>query len=380
MDANTEIRGDHGTPLTFSDLQVGDRVEVHAVRQPDSSWLATRIEVEDDEDDDDIEVEGRIQALGVNDTVVVNNILFRVDSTTEIRGPHGTDLTFSDLMVGDLVEVRADLQPDSTWLATRIEVEEEDEDFRIQGRVQNVTPPHITVDSLTFLVNGATRIRGPHGLELVLTDLLVGDLVEVRAAIRPDSTLLAIRIELEDEHPDTTIVGRITDIGVHQLSVDSLTFLVNAATRIRDMDENPLTLADLQVGDSVEVRAALRPDSSWLATRITLRQSVNGLNDDVRTTARTFELKQNYPNPFNPTTTIPLVLRERRWRKVRLDIYNALGQQIRTLFNGLLDAGRYEFQWDGRDDQGRRVPSGVYFYQIRIDNRVGDSKAMILTR
>ena len=73
-------------------------------------------------------------------------------------------------------------------------------------------------------------------------------------------------------------------------------------------------------------------------------------------------LAQNYPNPFNATTTIAFQLAAPA--AVKLAIYDAIGQQVRTLVTGHLAAGRYRSEWDGRDDAGRAVASGTYFYRL----------------
>ena len=74
-------------------------------------------------------------------------------------------------------------------------------------------------------------------------------------------------------------------------------------------------------------------------------------------------LDQNYPNPFNPSTQVDFGLAASG--QVELVIYNLAGQQIRTLASGHFPAGVYRADWDGRDNQGRAVASGVYLYQLR---------------
>lgn len=73
-------------------------------------------------------------------------------------------------------------------------------------------------------------------------------------------------------------------------------------------------------------------------------------------------LGQNFPNPFNPTTRIPYSLLKPG--TVKLDVFNNLGQHIRTLINGFHPAGNYEIIWDGRNDSGQNVSSGIYLYGI----------------
>ncbi|MDZ7263665.1 MAG: discoidin domain-containing protein [candidate division KSB1 bacterium] len=82
-----------------------------------------------------------------------------------------------------------------------------------------------------------------------------------------------------------------------------------------------------------------------------------------------YALGQNYPNPFNPETMITFDLPEQA--KVSLQVYNLMGQTIRTLVNENKPAGSYRIQWDGKDDHGKAVASGVYFYQIKA---IGNTK------
>ena len=92
-----------------------------------------------------------------------------------------------------------------------------------------------------------------------------------------------------------------------------------------------------------------------------------------------FELNQNYPNPFNPMTTIHYQLP--RTAVVSLKIYNLLGQEVRILVDKLQRPGSYTAHWDGRDDQGQELPSGVYFYRLRIDrDKFVETKKMLLLR
>ncbi len=78
-----------------------------------------------------------------------------------------------------------------------------------------------------------------------------------------------------------------------------------------------------------------------------------------------YALEQNYPNPFNPTTTIKFQLPERV--QVNLVIFNVLGQKVRTLVDQELSAGYHTSNWDGTDDNGSLVTSGIYYYRIQAD-------------
>jgi hypothetical protein len=88
-----------------------------------------------------------------------------------------------------------------------------------------------------------------------------------------------------------------------------------------------------------------------------------------------YELYQNYPNPFNPSTTI--IYQLPKSSHIKLTIYNMLGQEVRRLVHGQMPAGRHEMTWDGRDEEGMAVSSGVYLIQLRAGEFV-DTKKMLL--
>lgn len=98
--------------------------------------------------------------------------------------------------------------------------------------------------------------------------------------------------------------------------------------------------------------------------------------DDQELLPTSFELFRNYPNPFNPSTTIKYNLKNET--KVSLQVYNVLGQHVRTLVSGTQNAGRYEVIWDGKNDLGNHVSTGVYIYRIEAENFIKSHKMMLL--
>jgi hypothetical protein len=103
---------------------------------------------------------------------------------------------------------------------------------------------------------------------------------------------------------------------------------------------------------------------------------VSGTLDNNGRVPREFSLAQNFPNPFNPVTTIKYSLKENS--KVSLRIYNALGQLVRTLVNENQELGVKEVQWNGLNDYGRQVSSGVYFYKLISGSDVRTKKMVFL--
>jgi hypothetical protein len=120
-----------------------------------------------------------------------------------------------------------------------------------------------------------------------------------------------------------------------------------------------------------ELLALLRPASESLDTGVESAEA--NLPED-------FALAQNFPNPFNPETTIEYAIPVKVSGKVRvtLRIYNLLGQPVRTLVDEEKSPGRYHVVWDGKNEAGAQVASGVYFYTIAAGNFKATKKMAIL--
>lgn len=89
-----------------------------------------------------------------------------------------------------------------------------------------------------------------------------------------------------------------------------------------------------------------------------------------------YSLSQNYPNPFNPTTTIGFALADPG--HIEIAVYNVLGQNVRTLIDGFMEAGEHSVIWDGRDNDGRSVASGIYLYRIDAKEYIATKKMLLL--
>jgi hypothetical protein len=109
--------------------------------------------------------------------------------------------------------------------------------------------------------------------------------------------------------------------------------------------------------------------------------STGALEQDPRDDALPgrFALHQNHPNPFNPSTTISFSLPGPGPERITLRIFNILGQEVRTLLAAPLDPGAHAVSWDGRDDAGQPVSSGIYFCTLR-SSRLRQSRKMVLLR
>ena len=90
-----------------------------------------------------------------------------------------------------------------------------------------------------------------------------------------------------------------------------------------------------------------------------------------------FSLEPNFPNPFNPTTSIRYKLTD--GARVTLEVFNSVGQRIRTLVDGAHQPGSYVVEWDGMDEHRTAVAAGLYFYRLRAGDQV-QTRRMILAK
>ncbi|NLI14672.1 MAG: T9SS type A sorting domain-containing protein, partial [candidate division Zixibacteria bacterium] len=111
-------------------------------------------------------------------------------------------------------------------------------------------------------------------------------------------------------------------------------------------------------------------------TKSPLDSLTTGINDELAVLPTETRLMNNYPNPFNPSTKIAFTLKNAG--AVRLDIYNMLGQKVRTLVDSRFDAGEHFAIWDGRDDSGSPSASGTYFVKMTTDNFTSTKKMVLL--
>jgi len=99
-------------------------------------------------------------------------------------------------------------------------------------------------------------------------------------------------------------------------------------------------------------------------------------NESYATVPERFSLNSNYPNPFNPITTIPFSIRTST--SIRLDIYDVKGQMVKNLLNEWVYSGDYQLAWDGRDNAGQSMESGLYMCTLRSGNAFQSIKMLYL--
>lgn len=147
----------------------------------------------------------------------------------------------------------------------------------------------------------------------------------------------------------------------------------------------------IPAGETLELSIAFRPqaegvfagflivtsdDPDALQTNIPLMGSATPVSNNDNVNPVVTRLGSNYPNPFNPNTTLSYSLKERG--EVKIDIYNVLGQKVRTLVNGVMNAGTHSVSWNGMDDNRRPVASGVYFYKMQSGTYTNTRKMILM--
>jgi len=133
--------------------------------------------------------------------------------------------------------------------------------------------------------------------------------------------------------------------------------------------------SEIQVNEMPEIDdqsyAAIAVSSDGITDTVVVvwseNRQITGINDDLLTSIPTeFTLEQNYPNPFNPSTTIRYELSEAT--QLSLSVYSIDGAKVRTLAEGIQSAGAYQVVWDGRNESGGQVSSGIYLYRLETES------------
>ena len=160
------------------------------------------------------------------------------------------------------------------------------------------------------------------------------------------------------------------------ISNDSLSATIIGNFGVTSRDVNPNfqhtgTWYDYFAGDSLVVTdtqnpISLQPGEFHIFTNQKLESPIitTSIRDEVVSNPKSFMLEQNYPNPFNSSTTIRYSLTELNATQTVVRILNVLGQEVKTLVNQKQSAGQYQITWDGLDNSGISVASGVYLYSI----------------
>ncbi len=210
------FRADDEASIPFAELHVDQYVEVEGIERASGERWAKKVKIKDEDRGDDgpmdneVEIEGRIRALG-DSTITVRNQTWIVTDSTRIEDEDGASLEFSALREGDFVEIEGYKRGDSSLVAETVEREEEDDfsddngrqEVEAEGPIEALSQSTLTVSGITFRVIGQTQMESD-GDAFSLSDLSVGDHVEVEGYRNAGGVVFATKIEREDEDNAST--------------------------------------------------------------------------------------------------------------------------------------------------------------------------------
>jgi hypothetical protein len=155
--------------------------------------------------------------------------------------------------------------------------------------------------------------------------------------------------------------------------------------KFQDKDGTEVGVGDDRIGHPAQASypwpAGRNPDDAFyffdeIVFTLNEGTGVTGVDGNQTVMPLTYELNNNYPNPFNPSTIISYGLPVSN--QVLIDVYNTLGQKVRTLVDRYVTKGTYQTTWDATDDYGNVVPSGVYFYKMQASHFISVKKMILL--
>lgn len=280
--SDTKIEKEEGGDATLAAITVGDFANVRAQGSPiDTTVTACSIRIRatvPPPPSVENRVIGKIGTIdAANRMIAVRDRRILVTDNTEIEGRRGQDLSFQNLVVGMLVDVRGRVDAEGTLVAAKIKVQEENLDPRpvrpIAGIIRSLDlPTSMTVRNVGIILNNATAVEGLNGERLTVNDLVAGDAVvvfpdpeAVTPAVMPP-TFVAKRVKI------TAAILEAIDLEASTIDVGGRTISVTPNTRIVSRDERTtLTLSSLVVGDLLRVRLsplAIEPPQATLIIRV----------------------------------------------------------------------------------------------------------------
>ena len=185
-------------------------------------------------------------------------------------------------------------------------------------------------------------------------------------------------IDLDVQYYQNEII--VTSLSNNKPLENSKIFLSENSNVIAEYitDNNGQAVIDYQFDLGAEYKISAVKDGYTINLTDYAPSIATDINDENNLTLpTTYSLEQNYPNPFNPSTLISFSLPEKA--EITLQVFNMLGQNIKTIASGTYSAGRHIFEWDGKDNYGNQAATGIYFYRINA-LEFSDTKKMVLLR
>lgn len=262
----------------------------------------------------------------------------------------------------------------------------------------------LTGDSLTAAEVSANGTVGAYDASLIL-QYVAGIIITFPALGKPvPAPVLAQAITMEPVNAEAgqsveipITVNEDIDVTAVDLEFTYDTEMIKSVSVEKTGDTEDMQLESQVAGDTMRVALAgarpadnsspimhivveLQPDmkgqvsssltfNSFVVNDVDLTTHITGVDLNIKGIPTVYKLSQNFPNPFNPATAIQYQLPEAS--QVSLTVFNLRGQQVATLVDKVQQAGYYELQWDGTNQLGQQVSSGVYLYRISAESTTG---------
>ena len=157
-----------------------------------------------------------------------------------------------------------------------------------------------------------------------------------------------------------------TDLGIFSSSNGGINWVLDN----KGMSNVPVSEMHYRVSDNT-IFAATHGRGLFSASL-----SITNVSNENNKLPNSFALLQNYPNPFNPSTTIKYSLPENK--NIKITVYDINGNEIKTLVSGSIEAGEHSVTWNGKNNFGTQVASGIYFYSLVADGFIQTKKLVLL--
>ncbi|MCB0717807.1 MAG: T9SS type A sorting domain-containing protein [Bacteroidetes bacterium] len=372
----TRILNEAGDPIGIDALEVGALAAMHVVKTSDGV-VATRIRLLP-RLEDEVGVAGVLEAIEDSSLVILGQS-FHVLPNTVSRDVDGTKIAFTDLEIGRPVALRGELLAGGTLVALHVqELRNDVKTIKALGPIESVGTSTLEVIGVHFFVDGSTKIYDLNRNEVSLANLNVGQTVLVNAEGQPNGTRLAKTVQLLDVVVSS---GDLAVAGDGTISVLGATYELAADALVISDDNVTVDGGGLQDGMFVEIRGSQVDEGVFTVTKVKiLSGQLVGTETADLPTGSGLVLHSNYPNPFSDKTTIEYTVPEERATfETTIEIFDLTGRRVRTLAKGATSTGLHSVTWDARDDAGRAVASGLYFYKVR-NGEASEVRTMILVR
>ncbi|MEZ4703282.1 MAG: DUF5666 domain-containing protein [Rhodothermales bacterium] len=274
VDDRTVVTDHANQPASFASLVVGETVEIKGFRQADGSVRAVRIHRED-RGEDEVELTGLVEAIE-GTSLVVAGLTFETNDRTLILDNDRLPIAFADLVVGLVVEIRADVQPDGRLLATDIKIEDRIEDeVEVRGLVDSASDSVMVILGQSFHILPSTVFVDNAGAPSALSAFSAGDIAEIEATLQPGGLIVALHVQKENGDPDRVVVrGPVTAVGDASVTVIGIELAWDGDTQFFDRDNNATDVSAIQAGQGVKATATRRDGDLPLASVVEIKSTV----------------------------------------------------------------------------------------------------------